>query len=198
MRKPIFLLVAALSAAMFGSACGDDPKRPAPGIEGRYQPGNAAAGGGGSTDGGVADASDGGDAGACTNLSNTGTVVDLNAVNDDLPPGTGGTVLDGTYDIVEARLYQGLAGVPGLTGTTYQGSIRITGPTFERVVIVRTAAGPSETRSTGTFAASGTSATIGLTCPVAAQEQLAYSVLNNSLTLSNHATKESFVFARQP
>lgn len=194
------LISAAFCGALLGVACKDDPTRPPASTEGSSSP---PVGGGGSvaspSDAGGTNDGDGGDAGSCTTLSNTGTPVDQNAFVDDLPPGTGGTLADGTYDLVQAELY-GTQGVPGLTNTTYQGSIRITGSTFERVLLVRSSNNAiTELDATGTITPSGANnAVISLTCPVPSQEQVTYTVTDASLTLSNLTTKELFRFTKQP
>lgn len=194
----VFLLSAAICAALVGVACKDDPNRPPASTEGSSSP---PVGGGGSvtnpSDAGRSD--DAGDAGSCAALSNTGTPVDQNSFVEDLPAGTGGTLVDGTYDLIAAELYE-TQGVPGLTGTSYQGSIRITGTTFERVLVVR---GSNNTATeldvTGTITPSGTSnAVLSLTCPVPSQEQITFTVADTALTLSNLTTKELFRFRKQP
>jgi hypothetical protein len=133
-------------------------------------------------------------------LPNTGVLVDENAVTGDFVP-LGGTIADGTYDIVEARRYLGSTGQGGPTSTTYQGSIRITNTTtYESVIVTATGGAPGiEARETGTLAPNGTTAlTLALTCPSASQEQLTYSAANTSLTLSNTVTKVTFTLTKQP
>jgi hypothetical protein len=157
------------------------------------------------SDGGTLDANaDGG--GTCTDLSTAGTnVVAENAVADTLAPGTGGNITDGTYNLIQVTLYQGTGG-GGPTGNTFQGTIRITGTTFERVLVEQATGGtPVESRVSGTITTSDagtTSATLALTCPTAAGEQLTYTVVDTaqpiSLTLSNLTSKESFVFSKLP
>lgn len=200
MRKPS-IAVLAIAAALLGSACSEEPKRPPVTTDGTGTPDLGGVGGGGG-DGGGGDGGlgDGGDAGTgCTELAPTGGVINQNAVNDDPPAGTGGTIEDGVYDITDALVYVGAAGLPGPTGSSFQGSIRITGTTFERVIVFRSSAGAStETRSSGTLATTNSNATVTLACPTASQEQLTYSVATTSVTFSNLVTKESFTFTRQP
>jgi|GEM_PF-1726292 len=204
MRKPTLAIVAIATAALLGSACGDDPKRPPvaadPGSPGGSAVGGGSGGGGGSRDGGSGDAGlDVNVIEGCTELDPTGPIIDQNAVNDDPPAGTGGTIVDGTYDITDARINQGSVGLPGPTGSSYQGSIRFTGTTFERVVIFRSSAGAfAETRTSGTFVTNGQGATFSATCPAPGQEQVTYSVVSTAVTFSNLATKESFTFTLRP
>lgn len=199
MGKPVIFFALALAfAAVSGTACSDDPTRPAVLTDGPARPGVAGGGGdGGSSEAGPT--TDAGDGGTCTDLENTGFVVDESVVNDELPAGTGGAIADGTYDITGVRLHQGVAALPGPTGSSYQGSIRVTGATYERVLVFKSSAGAgSEVRSTGTLTPSGINATIALTCPSPTQEHVTYSVLNDTLTVSNLVTKASFVFTKRP
>jgi hypothetical protein len=191
-----------VSAALFAfGGCSKTPVRPP--HEGDRSSGPA--GGGGEfiplTDGGVPGVlTDGGDAGDCTDLANTGLVVDENAVAGDFAA-AGGEIADGTYNIVEAQLYLGASGgFPGPTNRSFQGSIRVTGGKYESVLVTRTAGvAGAEARSEGTLTANGaSSATLALTCPTGSEEQLAYSVTATGLTLSNTATRETFVFAKAP
>lgn len=202
MRAPFFLLVASTCGVLALAACKDDPKRPpvANGGDSVY-PGSSISGGGIATDGGHSDSgitADSGDAGECSDLDDTTAAeVQQNAVLDDMPAGQGGVILDGTYDLIEARVYIS-SGVPGLTNTTIKGLIRITGTTFERITTVRIGTNAETTSAvSGTISSSDTNATIALSCPTPAQEPVTYSVLNNTLTLSHFSTHESFVYRKQ-
>lgn len=183
-------------AALIGSACADDPRRPP--VTNDAVGGNS---GGATVDAGAArdGAVDGDAAASCTELEATGSIIDQNAVNIDQNAGTGGVIADGTYDLTSASLHVGAAGLPGPTGSSYQGSIRFDGGSFERVIVFRSSAGAStETRTSGTFTTIGPSATLSATCPSAGQEQLSYSVATTSVTFANLATKESFIFTSRP
>ncbi|MDF2697564.1 MAG: hypothetical protein K0S65_5947, partial [Labilithrix sp.] len=203
MGKPtlvlLFLLLAAMFVALTG-ACDEDTTRPAILANGPAQPGLGGSGGGGNDGGLPGDASlPDADGGACTDLESPGGVIGQNAINDELPAGTGGTVTDGVYNLTDARVYQGLSGVPGVTGASYKGSVRITGPVFERVLTFTSASGASsEVRSRGTFTVTGINGTIVLECPSPIQEQVTYTATTDSLTLANLVTKELFIFTKQP
>jgi hypothetical protein len=196
-RVLVLLLAAIVCAAV---ACSSDPVRPAY-EDGRQSGPSGGSGGGGATlsDAGGRIASDAGDAGACTDLANTGLVVDETAVNTDFV-GVGGSIVDGTYNIVEVRLYVGASGTPGPTNRTHQGSIRVTGSTYESVIVARTAGGPApEVRNQGTLSPNGTNAaTLELTCPTTSQEQLTYSAATNTLTIFNSGTKLAFTMTKRP
>jgi hypothetical protein len=198
MRSVSSLFIALVTGVFLcTAACEDEPTRPP--VASDVRPNLGAGGGSSPGDGGVG-AGDAGDAGSCTDLPNTGAEVPQNAVIDDLATGTGGTVADGIYDLAEARILQGSSGLPGPTGFSYQGSIRLTGQAYERVLILKTSGGASsETRSSGTFVPTGTSAAITITCPaVSPAEQVTYTAGADRLTVSNLITKESFVFTRKP
>lgn len=198
-RASVSLLIAIAACAALGVACSDEaPKRPPVLGEGPASP-PVGGGGTGGGDGGVRDSGgDSGDAGSCTSLDNSGDQIDQSAVNDELPAGTGGTVLDGVYNLTEARVYLGAAGTPGPTGIKLKETIRITGTAYERVLGFTSSGGSSEIRSSGSFTQTGTTGVIALTCPSQNQEQVTYTVGNNILTVSNIVTKESYVFLKQP
>jgi hypothetical protein len=140
------------------------------------------------------------DGGACTDLEITGSVIDENGVNGEFTA-VGGVILDGTYDIVEARLYLGASGLGGPTSTTYQGSVRINGTSYESAVIAAAPGAPSvETRSKGTLNPDGADAgaALELTCPVGSNEDLTYTATGDSLTLYNPSTKVALVLRQRP
>jgi hypothetical protein len=198
MRKGIVLALA-FDALL---ACQDDPTRPPPEGVGSSPPGSGIGGGGSRTSDASTEA--GTDAGVCTTLDIGGAQVDQQGILGDPPAGSGGAIVDGTYDMVEARLYVGDAGTPGVTGNRFQASLRVTGGTVERSVIFTGNAGGSArsfvrgtlTRTTPT----DPNGTYAIACPKEAQESLAISVLNSgaNLTLTNQVTKEAFVWSKRP
>ncbi len=200
MTKPTLAVLAIAAAALLGSACKEDPKRPPVAADDPASPGmgNVSNGGGTRTDGGSED--DSGDAStACTDLEPSGGIIDQNGTSDDPVAGAGGTIVDGVYELTDARLHQGAATLPGLTGSSFQGAIRFTGNAFERVIVLRTSGGASsETRSSGTFTTNDSNATMTLACPIATQEHVTYTVANTSVTFTNLVTKETFTFTMQP
>ncbi len=199
MRASALVAFFALATAAAIGCDDDEPKRPPILATGSATPGVSGSGSSGGTDGGAVVRDAGGDAGSCTELENVANEVDQNAVTGDLPAGTGGTVLDGIYTLTEARVYLGVSGVPGPTGTTYKETIQIAGTAFERVLTFKSSGGTSsEIRSRGTFTQSGTTGTITLTCPSQNTESVTYTVGGSSLSLGNLVTKESFLFTKQP
>jgi hypothetical protein len=193
MRKRLFYIVAAL-----GLACEDPPPKPpvtdSPG--GPAPVGGGAGGGGGGATNGDGGASDN-DAGACTDLTITSAIVAQQVVNATPPAGAGGTLADGIYDLTDATYYGGPAALPGPSGAEYQGTIRITGQTFERRLVFKSAGGATaETAVSGTFVPNGVNALITLTCPIAAQEQVTYTATGNNLVITNIVTNESLGFTK--
>lgn len=195
MRTRIFFLHFAGVAALV-AACGDEPTRPLV----TESPGRPAIGAGGASgSGGALDAgADASDAGECTSLPLTGGTIPQQTATGEVPVGTGGSIANGTYDITEAVIYGGAAALPGPSGASYQGSIRITDQTFERHVLFKSAGGAVvESSSKGTLNVKDASGVIALTCPYATQEQVTYTVSGNSLVISNIVTRESFGFTKR-
>jgi len=193
-------LAALALGALF--ACEEDPVRPPTTGDGPTQPGGALGAGGGVPGDGGSPFDGGDDGGSCTSLAPGGAQVDQTRLVDDPPLGTGGPLLDGTYDLIEARLYVGVSGLPGLTGNRYQGSLRLTGTAAERALVVFTNANGLSTSSfvRGTLTASGPNATLAVTCPGPQQESYSVAVANAgaTLTLVNQVTKEAFVWSKRP
>lgn len=138
--------------------------------------------------------------GVCTDLAASTAVINEIAVQGDPPVGLGGALLDGTYNITDAQRFVGAAGVPGVTGASYQGSLRLSaGATvLERHVIFKNASGAaSELVHKGSFIpGTGGNGTVSLTCPTLTQESVSYTVNGNNLIISNLVTKESLTYAK--
>lgn len=200
MRLPLLLLLGAALGASFAACKHEEPNRPAVLTDGPAGPVSGGSAGGSSdagttTDGAVA-TTDAGDGGVCTDLEGASAEVDQNAVAGDVPAGTGGAITDGTYDLTEASVYVGLAGIPGPTGTRIKEALRITGTKLERVEsTVNSAGATSSGAGSGTITVTQTSATIVLTCPSGNQETVTYTATATGLTLSNLGTKESRVYS---
>src|SRR5690606_39693 len=134
-----FVFAVTLSAA----ACKDDPERPPAASDTGQATGGGSGGGGGGPGGDGGGSSSGGEGGggdsgaACNALVNDANVIDQNGIVGDPLTGTGGTIADGTYELTTAEVYVGGGGVPGPTGVTYRGVLRITGGQIERVTAVQ-------------------------------------------------------------
>jgi hypothetical protein len=198
MRKPLFYAFAVVAA--LAVACQKTPTHPPAETDSPSEHGGGGISGGSSNPSTSADAAVDADAGFCTDLSDTGTTVDEDAIDDDVPAGAGGALVDGTYNLTGVTLFQGLSGAaPGQTGNSYVGQLRLTANAFERVLVYKDSAGAtSETRVAGTIAVSGTSGTITLSCPTLEIEHVTYSVTDTTVTFTNIDTKDSFVFTLQP
>lgn len=197
-RSPGSVISAVIAGLIALAGCAEEPTRPP--VEGSSGSPRIGGGAGGSDsvarDGGSS--IDGGDAGACTELAITGGVVPQQILTGDVPSGLGGGIADGTYDLTEAVLYGGPSALPGPSGASYRGSIRVAGQSFERRVVFTSSGGAvAETSIRGTLAVSGASGTLSIACPFATQEQVTFTATGNGLVLSNLVTKESFGFTRK-
>jgi hypothetical protein len=199
MRRSFAVLVfSAFAASVTALACDDKESRP-PAVNAVGPPSTGVGGGGGGGGdggGGEGGVDSGNGAAACNILENGGNVVDQNRIVGEPPTGTGGTIVDGTYELTAADVYVGAGGVPGPSGVTYQGALALATGKLERVMLMQAsqAATPIETRSLGDLIAGGTTFTVTQTCPAPFQDQYTYSVLNNTLNITSLITKESFTF----
>jgi hypothetical protein len=154
-------------------------------------------GGGTGNDGGGGDGGGATDGGTCTTLANTGLLVDQVGFVGDPPAGQGGVILDGTYDLNEARLYVG-SGNPAPSGTTFRGSIQVTGTVVDRVTVITPLQGPAtQVNERGTLSASGVNVTYATSCPSPRQYIYGYTIVGSNITLSDLVTKESFIYVRK-
>jgi hypothetical protein len=194
MRRPLSLLAFALVMASAFAACSDDPKRPPHAADPSVQPGTPASGGGGG-EAGTRDSATPTQDGAtlCHDRQLTGIEVQETGVAGDPPAGTGGTLAEGNYDLIEAQKFVG-TGTPGATGVTYRASIRITGQLLDRYV---RQSGANDKIVRGTFAQTGASITFNATCPTQSQEQLTYTVTSNNLTLTDVIARTSWTFVKK-
>ncbi|MBX3230337.1 MAG: hypothetical protein KIT84_03620 [Labilithrix sp.] len=190
------LVVAALGVSLF--ACKEERVLPPPaGDPGTDQPLPPSGSGVGQGDGSSGGSGDDDDAGTCTDLELTGVLVDENAVADDPLPGNGGTIADGIYNLEGAQVLVGGSGLPGPTGTTYRGTIRVSagGTTFERVLQIGAQSGtPQETRARGSLATIAPNTTITLTCPTTTAEQYSFSATGPTLILTDLAAKRRWSY----
>ncbi len=195
MRRASSLLSIALLTAGVLVACGSDPERPKHSPDPPVQPISQTAGG---SEGGVSEA--GSDAGVDTGTSTTcndltlgGAEVPETGVLGDPVAGSGGLLEDGTYDLITAEKFVG-TGTPGLTGTTYRVTVRVTGQTLDRFV---RATGANDRQVRGTFATTGAGLTYQITCPTNAQEQLTYTVNGTNLILTNTTERTAWTFVKK-
>lgn len=153
----------------------------------------------GSSDSAASDTGGGdatGDAGACNALANVADTITTQQVAEALPTLKGGTVSEGTYVITAVTAYTGPGGATGpKTGTTMQQTMRLSAGGFE---IVRIQNGGAEKRSSGTYTASGTTFTLGGTCPTASSVPVEYDATATTLRISLGSTiKEILTYTKK-
>jgi hypothetical protein len=190
-----------LGLLIFSLGCEEEPKKPPVGGEGAANPVAAIGGGGSGADGGGVRDSGADAAAVCTTVLITGGVIDELAASGEPPPAAGGTLVDGTYDLTDARYYVGSAGIPGVTGRSYQSTIRITsaGQVYERAELLKSASGATtETRSSGSFLPTGVTGTIAWTCPAATQDKVSFTAAGNNLIITDLVTKTALTFTKKP
>jgi len=182
------------------AACSSDPSRPPPGTDPTtVQPGTGKppGGGGTNTDGGsVTDAGTDGPV-TCNDITVTGAVVDQNAVTGDPPAGSGGTIVDGTYDLTDSTSYVG-NGAIGPTGVSFKESIRITGGTLEQYRQTTTSSGTTSLRAAYTMALNNSTVSLAETCPTPSlAQQWTFTVTGSQLALISPTSRVEFVYTKK-
>jgi hypothetical protein len=183
---------------LVAAACSDPATKPGPAVVTGTPPVTGGGGGGGS-DGGTDGGDAGDDAGVCTDLANTGTLVDRTGVQGDPPTSTGGTVVDGTYDLSAYTVYVGTSGVAGPTGITAKASIRIGAGKIDEVLELGGTGKTTTTTATRSgYAASGATFAETQLCPATgAGAQLQFTASDTLLVLTDLSTKEAFTFTKR-
>ena len=181
------------------AACTEPTDRPATAVVSGMPPQASGGGGGGSGDGGSGTGEGGADAGACTDLAITGTLVDRTGVQGDPPTALGGTVVDGDYDLSAYSVYVGVGGVAGPTGITARATIRISGGTIDEVIeLGGTGKTTTTTASRSAYSASGATFAETELCPsTGAGRQLQFTATDPILTLTDATSKEAFTFTKR-
>jgi hypothetical protein len=156
-------------------------------------------GGGGGGDGGTTTTEAGADGGVCSELANTGQLIDRTGVQGDPPTATGGTVVDGNYDLTAYAVFVGTSGVAGPTGITAKASIRIgAGKVDEIIELGGTGKTTTTTITRSAFSASGATFAETQLCPATgAGAQLQFTAQDTILTLTDLSTKEAFTFTKR-
>ena len=160
---------------------------------------------GGSTEGGFPDSSaadSGRDGGACNELVPLGSGVDKIALAADPPASTGGTVIDGTYDLKEYSVYVGISGVVTPLGISARMTLRIDGTakTIDKVSEITSGGDPPTTALTSsTFSTMGSAFATTDRCPVAAGKSWQFTSNSlNQIVLTDPATREALTFLKRP
>lgn len=182
------------SVAVLG--CGDKDSRPPPAANGGGTPFGGA--GGGAGDGGRVDGGGDGslDGGTCTNLDFTGGLVDRLAIVGEPPPGNGGQISEGTYDLTDLVVYV-TSGTAGPTGVQVQSSLLITTDAVQRVDRIVDSAGTAVVGTSGSGFASGAIFNYSQSCPKVAGESFGLTASPTVLVLTNIATRESFTYKKR-
>lgn len=190
-----FLLVPILAVIV---ACSDPAARPPPtGSTGSPGAPPPIGGGGAAAEGGARlDAGDAGDGGACNVFPNTGTLVDRVAFIGDPPVSTGGTVVDGLYDLTDYIVYVALGGISGPTGVTMKATLSVREGVVEQVT--ETGGGgaqPKVERKSSAFSVTGSTFATTELCPVSgASGSRQYTATGARLILTDPTLKEAFTF----
>jgi hypothetical protein len=119
-------------------------------------------------------------------------------------PGTSASAslpTDGTYDLVEARVYRSLGGVAGPTGATLKGAVSVSGSSIELVLRAQPGGADDRRRGILLLADAGTGpATIAWECPRSENEQVSIAIKTTSaegFTLGRLTLSQELVFARR-
>lgn len=165
MRASFRLLALGCTSVLSLAACSSTSSGSSPG-DGGNDAADAAAHDGSGGDGAPVEAGDdaGGsgdaaaDAGACNTLVNSAQSVTVQQVAMDPPSPTGGTIVDGTYDLTAVAIYTGPNGPSGPSGMS-QTTISVAGATIQVV------SNGQPDRRTVTLATQGSAFTATDTCP---------------------------------
>jgi len=199
-RSAHFFAIACLALApmAFVGACSDPPSRPAPSGGGEIKLPPVSGG----SEAGASDSSsnvDGGDAGVCNALQTTGSVVDRIGVVGDPPVSSGGTVIDGTYELSIYSVYVGAGGVGGPTGITAKSNLLVAGGRIDDVLeLGGSGKTTSTTRTNSSYAITGASLASTELCPtVGGGKTRQFTATDSSVTLTDLTTKEAFTFVKR-
>jgi hypothetical protein len=196
--RPAYALLAVLVG--IAGACSDPPTKPAPAVQGNTTVGGGGGGGGGEggADSGL-DASSDAEARVCTDVPLTGQTVDRVGVVGEPPVATGGTVVDGVYDLTDYTVYVGAGGVGGPTGITAKATIRISGDKLDEVIeLGGTGKTATTKRSSSAYSASGATIAETLLCPTTGGgKQVQFTANEPLLILLDPTLKEAFTFTKR-
>ncbi|HSO31154.1 MAG TPA: hypothetical protein VLT33_01525 [Labilithrix sp.] len=164
---------------------------------------------GADTEGGFPDSStkkdsglDSGDGGVCNDLVPAGSGVDEIAIAADPPASTGGTVVDGTYDLKDYVIYVGISGVVAPLGISARMTIRIagTGKTIDKVSEVTNAGvTPTPALTSSTYSTVGSAFATTEVCPGTSSKTWQFTSNSlNQIVLTDPSTREAFTFLKRP
>lgn len=195
----VFVTMIAIATLL---ACNDHDPHPAPLTDPGTGPGPGGSGGSTPTGGGTSGTVSPLDAGVCTDLDDPTSARDEIGSSDPLIPGTGGTIVDGTYDLTSVQRYVGTSGQAGDTGRSYKEVMRITdGTTLERIRVLQINSGGGETTENASFVltqtAGSNSITLSPKCPTLGTNQtLTFTAQGTTLTLTS--LEQQFTYTARP
>jgi hypothetical protein len=130
--------------------------------------------------------------GTCNDLTNQSATQTANEVFVTVPTGTGGTITDGTYKLVEFNIYDGSSITPI---STFAFTIEITAG--NELQFVGSNDGGTDYHSSFTFAPSGTATNLDSTCTTAAETEIvwdSYTAGDTSITFYSSTSAAEAVF----
>ncbi len=178
------LLLASLAAGALVFACGKDDTKPPTEVTSNDPPNKSGIGGSESPSGGDSGTATATDGGVCSSVAIGGASIAQQGVNDTLPAGTGGRIVNGVYDLVTDGKYIGLSGLAGPTGIYVTSTISVSVSAFQRVDVQLSASNvSSSTNVAGTLSVSGVNGVIDLACPLTTSSAITYTMATDETTL---------------
>ena len=204
-RRVAFVVAVALvpfSLAALAAGCSDPPPKPGPSVGGSMPVpigGGGAGGEGGIREGGVTDGGVDAEGGLCNTIALGSLIVDRNAVATDPPAATGGTIVEGQYELTADTVYVGASGTGGQTGITMKATLLLASGKITEVKelggVGKTA---TTTRTSGGYAATGVTFAETEFCPTTGGgRQLQFTANPPTLILTDLVSKEAFTFTKR-
>lgn len=119
----------------------------------------------------------------CNAISDDGPKITAVAMADTPPAPTGGTIVDGTYELTELVLHTGPGGSTKVPSESGSAVLQIRGASMQQVGTVKGV----ELRYTRTLTTSGTTLTTNDTCPTVKTEGHSFSATNTELRIYDSA-----------
>ena len=132
---------------------------------------------------------------SCNSVANGATPIDVLLVTGQPPKMTGGTIVDGTYDLTSFRKFT--SGTTGTNDTGYRETMVISnaGTKIERVMISKKL--QKTGRATGTQVPTGTAVAVTYTCPQQGTINAEYTAGPNRFEVLADKGKEHYVYERR-
>jgi hypothetical protein len=131
----------------------------------------------------------------CNKLVNDALLVTAEYVPSEVPVAMGGTIADGVYQRARLIFYTGAGGMSGPATDTERTVAWFTGGNFQ---LVGSFNGNPDERSSGTYAASGTTFTFQRLCPMMATSPYdRFTATEREITLYSATLKRALVYTRR-